>query len=121
MESLSFLKISFAPSLNELSLEMKEKRLSIMRNLLTVAPLRNKSLTPYKATLFYEFFELNALNTCETLVQQCKLLFDLVQAHFDGDSDWKFLYNDIGLFFHISRQHVCKLIMTWEAMQQTSN
>jgi hypothetical protein len=68
MESLSFPKISFAPSLNEPSLEIREKRLSIMRNPLTVAPLRNKSLTPYKATLLHELFESNALNTCETLV-----------------------------------------------------
>jgi hypothetical protein len=121
MESLLFLKISFTPSLNELSLEMREKRLSIMRNPLAVAPLRNKSLAPHKATLFHKLFKSNALNTCETLAQQCKLLFDLVQAHSDGDSDWKFSYNDISLFFHISQQHICKLITTWEAMQQTSN
>jgi hypothetical protein len=87
-----------------------------MRNLLTVAPLRNKSLAPHKATLLCELFESNALNTCETLAQQCKLLFDLIQTHFDGDLDWKFLYNDISLFFHISQQHICKLITTWEAM-----
>jgi hypothetical protein len=68
MESLSFPKISFAPSLNEPSLEMKEKRFSIMKNPLTVALLRNKSLALHKATLLYELFELNALNTCETLV-----------------------------------------------------
>jgi hypothetical protein len=116
MESFSFPKISFAPSLNELSLEMREKRLFIMRNPLTVAPLRNKSLALHKATLLCELFELNALNTCETLAQQCKLLFDLVQAHSNDDSDWKFSYNDFGLFFHISQQHVCKLITTWEAM-----
>jgi hypothetical protein len=66
MESLSFPKISFAPSLNEPLLEMKEKRLSI-RNLLKVAPLKNKSLAPHKATLLHELFESNALNTCETL------------------------------------------------------
>jgi hypothetical protein len=121
IESLSFPKISFALSLNELSLEMREKRLSIMRNPLTMAPLRNKSLAPHKTTLLCELFELNALSTYETLVQQCKLLFDFFQAHSNGDSDWKFLYNNISLFFHISRQHVCKLITTWEAMQQTSN
>jgi hypothetical protein len=92
-----------------------------MRNPLTVALLRNKSLAPHKVTLLHELFESNALNTCETLAQQCKLLFDLIQAHSNGDSDWKFSYNNIGLFFHISQQHVCKLITTWEAMQQTSN
>jgi hypothetical protein len=48
-------------------------------------------------------------------------LFDLVQAHSNSDLNWKFSYNDIGLFFHISQQHIHKLIMTWEAMQQTSN
>jgi hypothetical protein len=68
MKSLSFPKISFAPSLNEPSLEMREKRFFIMRNPLTVAPLRNKSLAPYKATLLRKLFELNALNTYETLV-----------------------------------------------------
>jgi hypothetical protein len=87
MESLSFPKISFVPSLNELSLEIREKRLSIMRNPLTMALLRNKSLAPHKVTLLHKLFELNVLNTCETLVQQCKLLFDLVQAHSDGDLD----------------------------------
>jgi hypothetical protein len=69
IESLLFPKISFAPSLNELSLEMKEKRFSIMRNPLTVAPLRNKSLTPHKVTLLCKLFKSNALNTCETLAQ----------------------------------------------------
>jgi hypothetical protein len=96
MESLLFLKISFTPSLNESLLEMREKRLSIMRNPLTVAPLKNKSLAPHKTTLLYKLFESNALNTCETLAQQCKLLFDLVQAHSNGDSYWKFSYNNIG-------------------------
>jgi hypothetical protein len=69
MESLSFPKISFTPNLNEPLFEMKEKRLSIMRNPLTVALLRNKSLALHKATLLRKLFESNALNTCETLAQ----------------------------------------------------
>jgi hypothetical protein len=68
MESLLFLKISFTLSLNESSFEMKEKRLSIMRNLLTVAPLKNKSLAPHKTNLPCEFFKSNTLNTCEIFV-----------------------------------------------------
>jgi hypothetical protein len=74
-----------------------------MRNPLTVAPLRNKSLAPHKATLLRKLFESNALNTCEILTQQYKLFFDFIQVHSNGDSNWKFSYNDIGLFFHISQ------------------
>lgn len=79
-----------------------------------VYPPHNPLLPAHKHTIFREIFENQKLFLCQTLAEQCYLLYQKSKECHHLGADWVFSFADIGFFFGLSRQQTRFLFCSWE-------